>query len=175
MKLFINFLLGLAFFLSLNGIAQNEPLKIGIVGLTHTHVHWILSNENKNDFKIVGIVETNKDLAKRYTEQHGYSIDLVYDTMEAMIEAIPINQEFYKGIYVYSRSPFKYIFGYENEVTDEKIKVVILAEGDEEVYRYNETNSPKFNKSFNLTQLEKGTYKVIISTDHFRDQVEVSL
>ena len=69
------------------GYSQDEPLKIGIVGLTHTHVHWILGSKDAKDFKIVGIVETNKDLAKRYLDQYGLSMDLVYDSMEAMINA----------------------------------------------------------------------------------------
>ncbi len=68
-------------------IAQNEPVKIGVVGLTHTHVHWILGREDRGDIEIVGIVEPNRDLAQRYSDQHGYSMDIVFDTMEAMFEA----------------------------------------------------------------------------------------
>lgn len=74
-------------FSSTNVLAQDEPLKIGVVGLTHTHVHWILGTKDRTDIKIVGIVEPNKDLAKRYADQHGYSMDLVYNTMEEMIAA----------------------------------------------------------------------------------------
>ncbi len=66
---------------------KKEPLKIGVVGLTHTHVHWILGRPDRGDIKIVGIVEPNKDLAKRYSKQHGYSMDIVYNTMEEMITA----------------------------------------------------------------------------------------
>lgn len=64
-----------------------EPLRIGVVGLTHTHVHWILGRPDRGDIKIVGIVEPNKKLAKRYSEQHGYSMDIVFDTMEDMLSA----------------------------------------------------------------------------------------
>lgn len=64
-----------------------EPLAVGIVGLTHTHVHWVLGRPDRGDIKIVGIVEPNRELAQRYADQHGYSMDLVYDTMEEMIEA----------------------------------------------------------------------------------------
>ena len=67
--------------------SQDEPLKIGVVGLTHTHVHWILGSKDSKDFKIVGIVEPNKDLANRYLDQYGLSMDLVYDTMDDMINA----------------------------------------------------------------------------------------
>ncbi len=76
----------LSFFTWLNSMAQNNPVEIGIIGLTHTHVHWIFDSEKHGDIKIVGIVETNKDLAERYAKQHGYSMNMVYDTMEEMIE-----------------------------------------------------------------------------------------
>ncbi|MFM9908824.1 MAG: Gfo/Idh/MocA family protein [Chitinophagaceae bacterium] len=64
-----------------------QPLKIGIAGLTHTHVHWLLGRQKADDIQIVGIVEPNKELAERYTKQHGYSMSIVYNTMEEMIVA----------------------------------------------------------------------------------------
>ena len=66
---------------------EGEPLRVGVIGLVHTHVHWILGREDHGDIEIVGIVEPNRDLAKRYSEQHGYSMDLVYDSIEEMVEA----------------------------------------------------------------------------------------
>lgn len=68
-------------------MAQKEPIKIGVVGLTHTHVHWILGSQNNKNIEIVGIVESNKDLALRYALQYGYSMKTVYNTMEEMIRA----------------------------------------------------------------------------------------
>jgi len=70
---------------SLNVFAQNEPLKIGVVGLTHGHVHWILGREDRGDIQIVGIVEPNQDLAERYSKQHGYPMSIVFNTIEEMI------------------------------------------------------------------------------------------
>jgi predicted dehydrogenase len=66
---------------------NGEALKIGVIGLVHTHVHWILGREDIGDIEIVGIVEPNRDLAQRYSKQHGYSMDIVFDTMEEMVEA----------------------------------------------------------------------------------------
>ncbi|MEQ8580765.1 MAG: Gfo/Idh/MocA family oxidoreductase [Marinoscillum sp.] len=66
--------------------AQKEPVKVGVAGLTHTHVHWILGREDRGDIEVVGIVEPNRDLAKRYSDQHGFPMDIVFDTMEKMIE-----------------------------------------------------------------------------------------
>ncbi len=66
--------------------AQEQPLKIGVAGLTHTHVHWILGREDIGDIEIVGIAEPNRALAERYAKQHGFSMDLVYGSLEEMIK-----------------------------------------------------------------------------------------
>lgn len=74
--------------LSLNTLsAQEKPVRLGIAGLSHGHVGWILSPENPKDVNVVGIVEQNKELAKRLADQYGFSMKLVYDTMEEMIAA----------------------------------------------------------------------------------------
>ena len=62
-----------------------STLRIGVIGLVHTHVHWILGREEQGDIEIVGIVEPNRKLAEEYAERHGYSMDIVFDTMEEMI------------------------------------------------------------------------------------------
>ncbi len=67
--------------------AQQEPLKVGVAGLTHGHVNWVFSAEKKGDIEIVGIAEPNRELAERYIKEHGLSMDLVYDTLDEMLEA----------------------------------------------------------------------------------------
>ena len=79
------YLIIISIFTSTISFGQKEPVKIGVVGLTHTHVHWILGREDIGDIEIVGIVEPNEDLAQRYAKQHGFSMSLVYDSMEEMI------------------------------------------------------------------------------------------
>ena len=64
---------------------HKPPLKIAIVGLTHTHVHGLLGRPDRGDVQVVGIVETNKELAQRYAAQHGYSMDMVFHSMQEMI------------------------------------------------------------------------------------------
>jgi predicted dehydrogenase len=71
---------------STEGSLNSRTLKVGVIGLVHSHVHWILGRENRGDIEIVGIVEPNRDLASKYARQHGYSMDIVYNTMEEMIE-----------------------------------------------------------------------------------------
>ena len=70
------------------GSNASEPgLRLGVIGLTHTHVHWIFESARREDFEIVGIVEPNRDLARRYSEQHGFDMALVYDSMAEMLDA----------------------------------------------------------------------------------------
>ena len=62
-------------------------VRLGIVGLVHAHVHWLLAREPRGDIEIVGIAEANRDLAERYTGQHGYPMTLVHDSLDAMLDA----------------------------------------------------------------------------------------
>ncbi|HMQ08922.1 MAG TPA: Gfo/Idh/MocA family oxidoreductase [Saprospiraceae bacterium] len=66
--------------------AKNKPLNVGVIGLTHTHVHWILGRPADEKVVIVGIVESNMELAKRYIQQHGLSMDLIYASMDELIQ-----------------------------------------------------------------------------------------
>ncbi len=67
---------------------EKKPLRIGVAGLTHGHVHWILRSPERGDVEIVGISESNSDLARRLTGQYDMSMELVYPELEAMLEAV---------------------------------------------------------------------------------------
>lgn len=67
--------------------AQVKPLKIGVVGLTHTHVHWLFGSAKRGDISIEGIVEPNRALAQRYMDQYSLSMDIVYNTMQELVNA----------------------------------------------------------------------------------------
>ena len=64
-----------------------EPMRIGVIGLVHTHVHWILSRAADGDFQIVGIAEPNTELAERYLAQYNLPMSLVYPSIEEMLDA----------------------------------------------------------------------------------------
>lgn len=68
-------------------VAPAVPTTVGIVGLSHDHVHGIFNAAKNGDIRIVGIVESDKALAKRYADQYGFSMALVFDTVEQMIDA----------------------------------------------------------------------------------------
>ncbi len=77
-------LTGLLLMTVLKSFGQDEPLRIGVAGLTHTHVHWIFESEKRGDIEIVGIAEPNRELAGRYAEQHGFSMEKVYPSLETL-------------------------------------------------------------------------------------------
>ncbi|MBK1876766.1 Gfo/Idh/MocA family protein [Pelagicoccus mobilis] len=74
-------------FLLIASLCSSAPTKLAIAGLTHTHVHWIFESAKNGEFEIVGISEPNRELAQRYSKQHGFSMDLVYDDLASMLAA----------------------------------------------------------------------------------------
>lgn len=75
------------FLTSWTGTSQESPLRVGVAGLTHGHVHWILGAEERGDIEIVGISEPDRELAGRFAAQYGFDMDLVYPDLETMIRA----------------------------------------------------------------------------------------
>lgn len=67
-------------------IGQRGPLRVGVVGLTHTHVHWIFNSEKRGDIEIVGIVEPNRVVAQKYADQYGFDMDMVYHDLQDFIK-----------------------------------------------------------------------------------------
>ncbi|MES1181700.1 MAG: Gfo/Idh/MocA family oxidoreductase, partial [Flavobacterium sp.] len=70
--------------------AQNDstikkPLKVAIIGLVHSHVNWLLGREKMNDIEIVAIVEPDRTLAQSFAKKYGFTMDIVFSTMEAMM------------------------------------------------------------------------------------------
>lgn len=85
-SMFRHSLLLIACFCIFQAATAQGPMRVAVIGLTHAHVNWILGHKNSIEFEIVGIAEPNKELAERLMKQHGYKMDLVYPTMEEMIE-----------------------------------------------------------------------------------------
>ena len=65
-----------------------SPVPIGIARLTHDHVNWVFNKDHKQDIKIAGIAEPNRELARKYAERYGFSMDLVYGSVEEMVDAV---------------------------------------------------------------------------------------
>ena len=65
---------------------DSAPLRLGVVGLTHSHVHGLLGRKSRGDVVIVGIAEPNRALARRYAERYGLSMGIVFASAAEMLE-----------------------------------------------------------------------------------------
>ncbi|MEL6106038.1 MAG: Gfo/Idh/MocA family oxidoreductase [Planctomycetota bacterium] len=82
------FLLLFLLFPILDAIAEEpkELLRVGVVGLTHDHVHAVLGRHKNRELKIVGIAESNRELASRFSKRYGFAMDLVHDSLDEMLD-----------------------------------------------------------------------------------------
>ena len=74
------------FAIVLSPSAGQEPVKIGIAGLSHSHVLPLLRNMDRDDIQIVGIAESNPDLSERYAEKYNIDGDLLFTSLDEMLE-----------------------------------------------------------------------------------------
>ena len=80
-----SFLVTLVLSMSLAAFCQTKPFRIGIAGLTHSHVHWLLSRAHDGDIEIAGVSEPNHELAERYLKQYNLPLTLLYSSLEEML------------------------------------------------------------------------------------------
>jgi predicted dehydrogenase len=102
MKIFNSLLLlcFICFFSMAQSPVKKNPLRIGIAGLTHDHVNWILASANRDEIEIVGIAEPNRELAERYLKRYNLSASLLYPSLEKMLaEAKPEAVTAFNSIY----------------------------------------------------------------------------
>ncbi len=52
-------------------IGTNGQTRIGVAGVTHGHVGWILNAKDRPDIQIVGIAEKDRAYALSLMEKHG--------------------------------------------------------------------------------------------------------
>lgn len=68
-----------------HGQDQKKPLRIGVAGLTHDHVHWLFGSMNRKEIEIVGIAEPDRALAERYVKRYNLNPALLYTSLEDML------------------------------------------------------------------------------------------
>ena len=61
-----------------------KPLRLGIAGFSHSHVHGILRRKG-TDVVIVGVAEKNRELAERYAKRYGLDPALLFSSLEEML------------------------------------------------------------------------------------------
>ena len=69
---------------------SKKQLRLGVIGLVHDHVSWIL-NRKKEDVSIVGIVETNKTAIAKYQKRYKLHDSLFFKTYEALYSNVNLD------------------------------------------------------------------------------------
>ena len=84
MKSVIGIFLLLAF-TAHSGFCQNQT-RIGIAGLSHSHVVPLLRNLERDDIKVVGIFESDRELVDRYVRNFSLNREIIFSTLDEMLE-----------------------------------------------------------------------------------------
>lgn len=63
-----------------------KPIRLGIAGMTHGHISFILGRKDKNDFQLVGVYEPNTELALKLAAQFHFDPKLIFSDLDTMLE-----------------------------------------------------------------------------------------
>ncbi len=77
----------LLFFGGLLAMGQG-PLKVGVAGLTHDHVRGLMDNYKKGNVIILGIAESDAQLAQKYKQAYHLPDSLFFNSVLSMLEHI---------------------------------------------------------------------------------------
>jgi len=69
-----------------NAQEVKKPFRIGVAGLNHGHVGWILNRAHDGDIEIVGIAEPDRALAERYLTKYKLPLSLLYTSVNEMLD-----------------------------------------------------------------------------------------
>jgi predicted dehydrogenase len=75
----------IAMFMSVIIVGNSQPLKVGVVGLSHDHAHSIMQQYKKGEVIIVGIAENDTQLINRYKTRYQLSDSLFYKTTALLL------------------------------------------------------------------------------------------
>ena len=65
-----------------------KPIRLAIAGVTHGHTSFYLGRKNKTDFQLVGVFETNKELAQNCAKKYGFDQKLIYNDLGHMLDIV---------------------------------------------------------------------------------------
>ncbi len=69
------------------GIAQ-KPVRIAVAGISHGHAAFILGRKPGSDIELVGVCESNNELAHRYADKYHFSSAIIYDDLDKMLDIV---------------------------------------------------------------------------------------
>jgi glucose-fructose oxidoreductase len=69
-------------------VAQQAPLRVGVVGLEHGHIGGFFKQfPNQHEVELVGIVDADTELSQRYAQQFHLDPSLFFKDLDAMVAA----------------------------------------------------------------------------------------
>jgi predicted dehydrogenase len=68
------------------GVSGQNPVRIAIAGLSHSHVIPLLRNPDRQEIEIVGIAESDTALSNRYAKQFGIHTGIIFESLTEMLE-----------------------------------------------------------------------------------------
>lgn len=167
---------------------KQTPVRLGIAGLSHSHVHLLLKDLKRTDIQIVGIAESNRELAERYAKIYGFDPAIVYDSIEEMVEktkpegVLGFNSIYDhlhivevcapKGIHVMVEKPLAVNMEHANKMAElsHKYGTMVLT-------NYETTWYPSNHKAFDMTISQKaiGDIRKVIICDGHRGPKEINV
>ena len=85
MKSFLTTLICMLLFTT---VFAQSPVRVAIAGLSHGHVDWVFNRVDKKDVLLVGIYETNKELAEKYAAKYHLDKSLFYSDLNKMLSEV---------------------------------------------------------------------------------------
>jgi predicted dehydrogenase len=70
----------------LNAAIAQKTVRIGIAGLSHSHVIGLLKSMDKNGIKVVGIAESDTALSNRYAKAYSIDRKIIFTSLDEMLE-----------------------------------------------------------------------------------------
>lgn len=67
--------------------STEQPLRLGVVGMTHGHVHGFLQARPFDDVEVVGLAEPDTALSTQIADEYDLAPDQLYDSLSSMLEA----------------------------------------------------------------------------------------
>ncbi|MES2372111.1 MAG: Gfo/Idh/MocA family oxidoreductase [Bacteroidota bacterium] len=78
----------LLFILSAIAGTAQKPLRVAVAGISHGHAAFILGRKPNTDIELVGVCDSNKELAQRYAGRYHFSPALIYDDLDKMLDLV---------------------------------------------------------------------------------------
>tara|TARA_R110002051_G_scaffold324970_1_gene424897 strand:- start:79152 stop:80174 length:1023 start_codon:yes stop_codon:yes gene_type:complete len=85
-KLKILLVTSLVFLLFCNATFSQEKLKVVVVGLSHDHAHGIMNEFKNQNVILLGVVETDKNLIKRYQNNYQIPSSLFFNDLSEVLK-----------------------------------------------------------------------------------------